>query len=371
MLALVRHHMISSLLMGPGGSEYVSIETAIALRKAGFEVYLDSITVRSPDKLGQLIEFYGLPRDETVNIGLGYPPDEPDIVVNTSGDVLSGKSHIIYLHYPSFLDVDASYPALKGFARTIGNIYALLNNVLFPLFIKTTKVFIANSSLTAWFFHSIYGIKPIVIYPPVNLDDIITEQPLPYNEREPNILIVSRFSPEKNLDQALELASLIKKRRLGFKIVIAGSLSEYNGWYLDKFIREIRRGSLEDVISIKVNLPRRELVELFKTSLIYVHLTPMEHFGISIVEAMSAGTPPIVPKYSGAWIDIANENENIALPYTSIEELIRNIELLAKNKETWDRLSRNSRTRSLAFSRHRYHREIEKILRDLGYSRKS
>ncbi|WP_434731534.1 glycosyltransferase family 4 protein [Thermogladius sp. KZ2Tp1] len=362
MLALVRHHMIGSILMGPGGSEYVSIETAISLKKAGFEVYIDSLGLRSADKLYSLCEFYGLNHDELRGVGLGYPQEDPDIVFNTSGDVLSGKSHVVYLHFPSFLEVNTYYPAVKGFAKTLGNLYSLLNNLIFPFYIKSTKVFLANSSLTAWFFNKVYGINPVVVYPPVNIDDIIGEEPLPFRDRERRILVISRFSPEKNLEKVVSIGRAVNERGIDMRITLAGAFSENNGWYLKKLVEEIEENGLSELIDLRLNISRSELVKLYKTSLVYVHLTPMEHFGITIVESMAAGTPTIIPRNSGAWFDIANEDTSISLPYTSVDELADHLVRLGRSEELWKRLSTNSRLRSLSFSRYRYHKEISRII---------
>jgi len=362
---LVRHHMLNTFLMGPGGSEYVTLETAIAFATRGFTVYIDSPTLDRPEKLKQLIEHYGLRGNEVRNIGLGDPEEKPLLVVNTSGDALSGSSDVLYLHYPAFLDHEIYYPGLRGVFSLAGKTYSLLNSLVFPFIVRRVKVFIANSSFTAGFFKKYYGVNPYVIPPPVNTEDILSQSPLVPEERDNTVLSVTRISPEKHVENSIYLAVKLAKHRSRLRVVIAGSLSKYNRDYYE-YLKELAvKYGVDDLVEFKINLPRHELVDLYRRALVYFHPTPREHFGISIVEAMAAGTPTIIPVDSGSWADIALRNRSISLPYAHIDEAASNIRLLLENKTLWRQLSRASISRARELDRRVFHNKLYYTLEPL------
>lgn len=362
---VVKHHMINTMVMGPGGSEYVTIEIAIAFAKKGFEVYIDSWTLRKPEELLRIAEFFGIGADELENydIGLGEPPKKPVLTVNTSGDAISGIGDVIYFHYPSLMPHDTYYPGVKGIGRIVGKAYSLVNAIAFPFVFRKAKAYVANSSFTARFLRRYYGINPVIIHPPANLKSLLTQEPLGFHERKPYVLTVSRISPEKMPERAVELATLLKARKINVKVVLAGSLSEYNNDLYHNLRNAIAEGRLEEYLEIIPNLPRSKLLDLYRESLLYIHLTPREHFGISIVEAMAAGTPVITPIDSGGWSDIGNYNPNIVKPYETLHEAAEIIGRLAGDKEEWEKLSRNARTRSFFFDRESFHFKVYQALR--------
>ncbi|MCD6300767.1 MAG: glycosyltransferase, partial [Staphylothermus sp.] len=115
-----------------------------------------------------------------------------------------------------------------------------------------------------------------------------------------------------------------------------------------------------EYIEVKTNVGRDELVEYLRKAYAYIHITEKEHFGISVVEAMAAGTPVIVPKSSGSWIDIVKRDNIYGLGYSDHFELESSIKKLVNDEKTWKKLSRNSRRRAKRFSRDRFHKEISK-----------
>ncbi|MEM4718288.1 MAG: glycosyltransferase [Desulfurococcaceae archaeon] len=357
---VVRHHMLNARVMGLGGSQYVMLETAIAFAERGVETFIDSPFIKSRCDLLKLADFFGSNTIDSLNIGIGEP-DNPRVVINTSGDVLSGPGDIVYLHYPFFLDYSIYYTPVGGIFDLIGKVYSLMNMIAFPIFIKGVKQFIANSSFTANLFNKYLGLKPIVIYPPVNIDDIINERPLGYDERENYVLIVSRISPEKHPELAIYLAKLLRKDNT--RVVLAGSASNYSEIYYESLLEQARREKVDDNIDIYLNIPREKLVELYRKAFIYLHITPKEHFGISIAEAMAAGTPVIIPINSGSWFDIALEDPNIATPYKTLCEVVDIVRDLKENRRKWEFLSNNGYQRALQLDKRVFRRKIFEVVR--------
>ena len=360
---IIRHHMLNARLMGLGGSQYVMLETAIAFAERGFETYIESLLITSTCDLLKIAEFFGIPKKELVNIGIGGPSSNNAFIINTSGDVFSGPGDVVYLHYPSFLEYAVYYNRLNGLFDIAGKTYSLINTILFPFLTRRVKIYIANSTFTALFFKGTFGIDPYIIYPPVNIDDIVNREILPFEEREKYVLTVTRISPEKHPELVLQVAKYVKKH--GLRVLMVGALSEYNKPLYDAIIERAVKENVDDVLDIYVNIPRSKLIDLYRKSMIYIHITPREHFGISIVEAMATGTPVIIPENSGSWIDIAQRNPNTARSYREIEEIPCIIKEIINNNNHWNQLSINGYKRALQLSREQYRKKLYHIVKPL------
>ena len=364
-LVLVRHHMTGYMLMGMGGAEYTALETAIALSKNGFRVYLHGLTLDAPHKLVRLAKFYGIPLED-LSFGLGDCSD-PDIIFNTSGDVLSGLADIIYFHFPSSLRTDIYYSGIRGLLKISGYIYSFFNRLVTPISLKRVKLILANSSFTAMLVEKMLFRRPIIVYPPVNLNGL-KNNPLPREERDTYILMVSRLSYEKQPEKAILVAKILKQLGLTrYRVVLAGAIGKYSKIVMKRLMEYADKYGVEDYLDIRVNPSREELIELYRKAMLYVHPTEREHFGISIVEAMAAGTPVIVPINSGSWTDILSRNINIGLPYKGPRDLKYKIKQVITNHDIWLTLSQNGHKRSLFFDRTRFHKEISAYTRLVYY----
>ena len=68
--------------------------------------------------------------------------------------------------------------------------------------------------------------------------------------------------------------------------------------------RQAQQLGIEDSIEFKINRSRNEIVEIFKQAKVAIHTMRNEHFGIAVVELMSAGIVTIAHKSAGPYYDI-------------------------------------------------------------------
>ena len=132
------------------------------------------------------------------------------------------------------------------------------------------------------------GIKIPIIYPPVNLNEF-------YCNRNPNrsgIVSIGRFSREKNYFLQIEIAK--KFPRVQFTFV--GSVK--NDAYFRKILKKIKLDSVQN-ITLLPNANFNQLKQVLCSSLIFLHTTIEEHFGLSTVEAVAAGCLPLVHNSGG------------------------------------------------------------------------
>jgi glycosyltransferase involved in cell wall biosynthesis len=119
------------------------------------------------------------------------------------------------------------------------------------------------------------------------------------------VLVVSRFSADKEIENAITLANLLKDICLRGKIqetkmIIAGNFSELNYKYVRFLEKMILDYGLENYVKLVFGASFDRLLDLMKRSKVYFHPLAGEPFGIAIVEAMASGLIPIVPTIGGS-----------------------------------------------------------------------
>ncbi|MDT7861697.1 MAG: glycosyltransferase family 4 protein [Saccharolobus sp.] len=271
-----------------------------------------------------------------------YPAKKvkPKLYLNASGVPIPLSNlapHVIYAGAPAISTLPSKYTKSLFWKIYITPFKIMINKIKDEA--KRAKI-IANSHYSAKAIAQVYNInEPEVIYPPVDVEFFSKA----YNEdnRENFFVTVGRIERGKMLEN-----SIILSAKSGIKGVIVGSLNEVS--YLKK-LNKLKR-ELKANVEFLTNLPREELLKILSKAKVYFHPTIGEHFGIPVVEVMSAGVIPIVPKDSGAY-EVVPE-----FSYSNVDEavgILRN--LIEKNNVE---LRREMRRRSLQFSKDRFKEKI-------------
>ena len=160
--------------------------------------------------------------------------------------------------------------------------------------------------------------KVIVIPNGVNLAEFkgLRKRSKDYNV----ILSVGRLEKYKGMQFLIEV---LPKLGRDFVLEIVGK-----GPYKNSLVKLAKKLNVEDRVRFYQNLSRPELLQKYADADVFVLLSKHEAYGISVAEALCAGTPCIVADTSALseWID--NENcFGIDYPINSVElaELIHNI----------------------------------------------
>jgi glycosyltransferase involved in cell wall biosynthesis len=254
--------------------------------------------------------------------------DEYSLIINTHGDLLpyydhssqpevssvSKKRIVTYCHFPIVPQLiedghDRGYMRFIKRWTKIENIdidleQRMLENVskTYDLMMRNTTI-ITNSNFSRKAIEEHYGsaIKPIVIYPPVEVEKF-RNAALYSSKRENTIFVISRFSPDKQLENAVEIAKiLVKDMKMEAKMILVGNIAAGDEKYLEKIKQLIQNYGLEsnENVRIEVDVSFDRMLELMQKSKVYLHPLSGEPFGMSIVEAMSAGLIPVVPDKGG------------------------------------------------------------------------
>lgn len=336
--------IVSPYLDHLGGGERYMLSVAMALEEAGYQLYFSwdnleeisslsamlGITLRTPYLAPQIKDLY-FARHPLAMFLATRPYDTVVYLSDGSIPLLGGRCNILHMQVP--------FHGVKGRSW---------QNQLKKRLIDHT---IVNSQFTKKVIDREYGLSSKVIYPPV----------VPVTCRFPKeniILSVGRFEPSlntKHQDVLIQAFRRLSPHLSGWKLVLLGASSA------DSWVDQLRTLARDLPVEFVVNASYGELCQLYARSRIYWHAAGYgvdelknpeltEHFGISTVEAVSAGCLPLVVPYGG-------QREIIPDPlyhWTTIEELIAKTQSLA--------LSQTSFTLDIIpYSLENFNRQIKKL----------
>lgn len=233
-------------------------------------------------------------------------------------------------------------------------------------FVKTV---FCNSYFTKHFVDKKLNINSKVLYPPVeiNNDNKI--------KKENIILHVGRFYVDKSSSNYKKQDVMIRV----FKKMIDAGLGDWkfvmvvgikdSDWENFKKLKEMSKGYPIKIID---NPSNEKLWENYSKAKVYWHATGFgedlekfpekaEHFGISTVEAMGAGSVPIVIN-AGGQKEIVEDGKNGYL-WNTLGEFFDKTNNLIKDEKLWGKMSANAIKRSKIFSGDRFCNDLKDIIK--------
>jgi len=308
-----------------GGSERVAIATIRALLETDdWDVRLN--TYDQPD-LPKLAASYGqsvvalLQRIKSIVIlqsiekrNLSRPSD---LTINTHGDLLPFFHHkmtktnsIVYCHFPlaKYL-IDGGFPEYFGLIHHLHilqrseavrtRFLAVAKNNYIRMIRNSTVL--TNSEYSRRAIWNTFGTDSTVLSPPVEVERFRSAVWLRRSGKKyaSTILVISRLHHTKKIENAIMLAKLLKKNKIAEGMTIVGNLSPDSLQYYSYLKQMVKEYNLGKYVKFEVNANFGKLIDLMRRSKVYLHPLPGEPFGISIVEAMSAGLIPVVPDIGG------------------------------------------------------------------------
>lgn len=325
-----------------GGGEKYTIEFAKVLADLGFDV---DIEWSDPEVLGKLSTRFGIKLPKNIKVvsdikrGLDY--EICFWVSDGSIPMMRARKNIIHFQVP-FNDVDGK---------------SLLNKM--KLF-RVNKI-VCNSEFTKKNIDKEFGVDSIVIYPPI-------ENELFKPKRKENIILyVGRFS---NLLQSKRQDILINSFKVlydsglkDWKLILAGGSEVGSNTNIVKLKEIIDDYPIEIIESPSFT----KLQDLYGKSKIFWSASGynvdeeknpknVEHFGMTVVEAMSAGSVPLVVNKGGHG-EIISSGKNGFLWHNEME-LIELTKDLIKTKGLIKKLSDSAKLDSIKFSKKEFKENV-------------
>lgn len=233
---------------------------------------------------------------------------------------------------------------------------------------KRVNSFFCNSFFTKSYIDKEFQIESKVIYPPSNMI-------LGKSQKENIILHVGRFRAinvgvEDYKKQGLMIGvfkKMVDRGLKNWKFILAIGVRDEDKQKIDQLKNRIGKYPIE----LLVNLDNKSLGKIYLKSKIYWHASGYgedldkkpelaEHFGISTVEAMSAGSVPVVIS-AGGQKEIVENGKNGYL-WNNLDDLVLKTSKLISDEKFLGKMSINAIERSKIFEKNKFCQNIRKLV---------
>jgi glycosyltransferase involved in cell wall biosynthesis len=227
---------------------------------------------------------------------------------------------------------------------------------------RATRVY-ANSLFTAYLTENVLGVRPGVLYPPIDTELI---RKYAMSNKEPIVSMLARFSSSKGQDfviEAFSKAVSICDNEEGLELVLMGAADDLASLsYVKHLMKLSRELGISRRVRFMINPSIDTVYRVLGRSTAFIHVRPYEPFGIVVAEAMAAGAIPIVHKSGGPWIDIVKMGR-YGLGFSNEEEaalgMCRAMEIA---KELRDAVMERARE----FSYEAFRNRVDAIVKEFG-----
>ena len=374
--------VLHTSLNGAGGAEKLALTLIEGLKEQGFEVELVTIEATDWKKISRVFKFKGNDVKEIhippfkamptmyakflnwLSLGVLAPATlrrRYDLTILTSSLPLPTLVDIHYLHFPDFIPAFVRIYHPKYLKPALAA-YLTPHDALVNFLIKTTRsmerrpLLLTNSRFSRLVIKRFLGLESTVVYPPVDVEKYLPLSRIKY--RKNIVVTISRIEEGKHLETIVEVAKAIKDA----KFVIIGTTRQVD--YLRMLKSKAKRANIEDRLILLPNADEEVKVEIMSKAKIYLHTMKFEHFGIAVVEAMSAGIVPVVHRSGGPWMDILEEKQGeVGYAYTDIDECVKVIkELLVDDKLRFE-IAKRAIHKARIYDKNVFKRNIISIVR--------
>lgn len=285
---------------------------------------------------------------------------KPDIVINTTTEpsvlqaVPLGIKRVSFVHYPT---------ELTAYGHSLR--YALYRSIYWWIHykaIKTLDAVVCNSNYIKEITYLMWKCslpdkaKYHTIYPCVDIHRFVGEE-----KRERKVCYVGRIDRNKGIDIVIDAFLKAGRAVPEAKLDIVGGVkgSPWAEAYYPSLVSRLKQIG-DNRISLKVDVPSSEIVRVLLTSRCMANFNPEEHFGIVPVEAMAAGTPPIVADGGGQRETVIHGETGYLVH--SMEEMADAMKSLLSDDETFERISDAGRSRASGlFSKEEFARKWNEL----------
>ncbi|AZH24013.1 glycosyltransferase [Haloplanus aerogenes] len=210
-----------------------------------------------------------------------------DAAVSTANEFDLPLPSLQYIHFPQF---NCRYTT-AGETPQLDPLWSRLAGVGDRVLPDDARLY-ANSAWTADAVADIYGRRPAVCHPPVDL----VPNPRPWAEREAGVVVLGRLAPDKRPLRAIRIVDGIRARGHDLHLHLVGSSSSI---YTDYARRVAAAAAERSYVHLHRDAARERVETLLATHRYGLNCKPEEHFGMAVAEYVAAGMVAFAPDAGG------------------------------------------------------------------------
>lgn len=153
------------------------------------------------------------------------------------------------------------------------------------------------------------------------------------------ILFLGRLHPKKGLDLLIPAFAGIARRRPDARLVLVGP---GDGGYVDGLKARVTECGVGDRVSFLGPLAGRQKWAALAAATVFALPSYQENFAITVVEAMSVGTPVLLSNRVNIWPEVEKANAGLVSELDT-DRIVDNLHEIIGNAEFAERLGNNGR----------------------------
>ncbi|GHV86557.1 hypothetical protein AGMMS50230_21650 [Spirochaetia bacterium] len=285
-----------------------------------------------------------------------------DLFFNCSMNIFSfaAKKNIAIVHFPPYRKINSKF--VKKYPSVFFS--ALQKDLAFS---QKYTIYISYSQYVQKWLNKIWHInkdKTVLINPAVNLISKTGE------EKDDFIFICSRIEQSKEIEILVSAYLSNEFLQKTLKLVISGAVIEETTEYVQVLKKMICNYS--DLILLHENPLYKDIESYYNRAKIFWHAkgfsvdeeadpSSLEHFGLTTVEAMSAGCVPVVIN-KGGQKEIVDDEIN-GFRWDTPEQLIEKTIYLVQNEKEYKKMSEAARNKAQNYSLETFTQNLGEVLR--------
>lgn len=183
---------------------------------------------------------------------------------------------------------------------------------------------------------------------------------------KPMVLFVGTVMPRKGVDTLIRAVDVLVHEYgvTDAQLVIAGE-DDLDGKYVARIHELVREAGLEEQVCIPGFVPDRELPALYDAADVFVMPSLEEGFGMTVTEAMAAGTPVVASRVGGIPQQVTHGEQGLLIEPNAPNELSSQLAHMLSDADERERIGDRAREYAKEFSWQWIGQNFESVYQDV------